>query len=82
MGLYLEKFYGDGAYVQKKCELIEILQRMKISYIQERQLEFHDLKWCVERDLNPHELGHYPLKIACLPIPPPTHKEECMKLYR
>ena len=26
--------------------------------------------WCGRRDLNPHSLGHYPLKIACLPIPP------------
>ena len=29
--------------------------------------------WCPERDLNPHDLRHYPLKIACLPIPPPGH---------
>ena len=29
--------------------------------------------WCSERDLNPHVSRHYPLKIACLPIPPPEH---------
>ncbi len=29
------------------------------------------LKWCPEPDLNRHGLRHYPLKIACLPIPPP-----------
>ena len=23
--------------------------------------------------MNPHDLRHYPLKIACLPIPPPGH---------
>lgn len=26
--------------------------------------------WCERRDLNPHAVKHYPLKIACLPIPP------------
>ena len=26
--------------------------------------------WCGRGDLNPHGLLHYPLKIACLPIPP------------
>lgn len=29
------------------------------------------LNWCRGRDSNPHTLEHYPLKIACLPIPPP-----------
>lgn len=32
------------------------------------------LTWCAERDLNPHALRHYPLKIACLPIPPPAQE--------
>ena len=27
-------------------------------------------KWCPRPDLNRHGLRHYPLKIACLPIPP------------
>ena len=29
--------------------------------------------WCPEPDLNRHDLRHYPLKIACLPISPPGH---------
>ena len=29
------------------------------------------LKWCSERDSNPHGLRHTPLKRTCLPIPPP-----------
>ena len=28
-------------------------------------------RWCRGRDSNPHALAHYPLKIACLPVPPP-----------
>src|SRR5690606_32072274 len=27
--------------------------------------------WCPGRDSNPHSFRHYPLKIACLPVPPP-----------
>jgi hypothetical protein len=30
--------------------------------------------WCVRRDSNPHAFQHYPLKIACLPIPPRTQQ--------
>jgi hypothetical protein len=26
--------------------------------------------WCRRRDSNSHDFRHYPLKIACLPIPP------------
>lgn len=29
--------------------------------------------WCRGRDSNPHSNCHYPLKIACLPVPPPRH---------
>ena len=29
---------------------------------------------CRGRDLNPHGSPHYPLKVACLPFPPPRHK--------
>lgn len=29
--------------------------------------------WCAERDLNPHDICHCPLKTACLPVPPPAH---------
>ncbi len=32
------------------------------------------LRWCPRPDLNRHGLRHYPLKIACLPIPPLGHK--------
>ncbi len=28
---------------------------------------------CGRRDLNPHDFRHYPLKIACLPVPPLPH---------
>ena len=31
-------------------------------------------RWCDRRDLNSYTLRHYPLKIACLPIPPRSHK--------
>lgn len=31
------------------------------------------LLWCRWPDLNRHGLRHYPLKIACLPIPPHRH---------
>ena len=27
--------------------------------------------WCSERDSNPHDFRHTPLKRTCLPIPPP-----------
>ena len=30
--------------------------------------------WCRRRDLNSHDFRHYPLKIACLPIPPRRRK--------
>ncbi len=29
--------------------------------------------WCRRRDSNSHSFRHYPLKIACLPIPPRRH---------
>jgi len=32
--------------------------------------------WCPRPDLNRHGLRHYPLKIACLPIPPLGHEPE------
>src|SRR5690606_22553292 len=28
------------------------------------------MSWCRRRDSNSHSFRHYPLKIACLPIPP------------
>ena len=28
-------------------------------------------EWCPGRDSNPHLFTDYPLKVACLPIPPP-----------
>ena len=31
--------------------------------------------WCRGRDSNPHENSHYPLKIACLPVPPPRRRQ-------
>ena len=31
------------------------------------------LHWYPRRDLNPHAVTHYHLKVACLPIPPPGH---------
>ena len=31
--------------------------------------------WCRGRDSNPHENPHYPLKIACLPVPPPRREK-------
>ncbi len=33
-----------------------------------------DFLWCRGRDSNPHSNCHYPLKIACLPVPPPRHE--------
>ena len=34
--------------------------------------------WCSERDSNPHDFRHTPLKRTCLPIPPP---ERFLKHY-
>ena len=31
--------------------------------------------WCRGRDSNPHSYCHYPLKIACLPVPPPRRQK-------
>ena len=31
--------------------------------------------WCRGRDSNPHSYCHYPLKIACLPVPPPRRRD-------
>lgn len=31
------------------------------------------LGWCPGRDSNPHALPRHPLKMVCLPIPPPGH---------
>ena len=31
--------------------------------------------WCRGRDSNPHSNCHYPLKIACLPVPPPRRQK-------
>jgi hypothetical protein len=43
---------------------------------------FHKF-WCVRRDSNPHAFQHYPLKIACLPIPPRTQQlTACRQLSR
>ncbi len=48
----------------KSCEIIvACISGFKTS-------DFHYLTWCPARDLNPHARKHYPLKIACLPIPP------------
>ena len=33
------------------------------------------LNWCRGRDSNPHSNCHYPLKIACLPVPPPRRQK-------
>ena len=36
------------------------------------------LIWCPRPDLNRHGFRHYPLKIACLPIPPLGQKFFCL----
>ena len=35
--------------------------------------KYWSLSWCPRPDLNRHGFRHYPLKIACLPIPPLGH---------
>ena len=35
--------------------------------------------WCRGRDSNPHSYCHYPLKIACLPVPPPRRQKEFIR---
>ena len=40
--------------------------------------------WCSERDSNPHDFRHTPLKRTCLPIPPPERflkPHTCTDLY-
>lgn len=37
------------------------------------------VRWCRRRDLNSHDFRHYPLKIACLPIPPPRREKRYMQ---
>ncbi len=51
--------------------LSEISSFMQISCgLMDRTGHHWILIWCRWRDSNSHELPHYPLKIACLPIPP------------
>ena len=38
--------------------------------------------WCRGRDSNPHSYCHYPLKIACLPVPPPRRRRELLTFFR
>jgi|GEM_PF-1109434 hypothetical protein len=33
-----------------------------------------DVMWCPDRDLNPDDLRHTPLKRTRIPIPPPGHR--------
>ena len=37
--------------------------------------------WCRRPDLNRHEQAHYPLKIACLPIPPLRQLEKTQSRF-
>ena len=37
--------------------------------------------WCRGRDSNPHSYCHYPLKIACLPVPPPRRQKPLGKSF-
>ena len=40
-----------------------------------RQYRESGKRWCSRGDSNPHGLPHMPLKHACLPIPPPEHRD-------
>ena len=45
--------------------------RPYFAYKKPQPLRIAILKWCSERDSNPHGFRHTPLKRTCLPIPPP-----------
>ena len=41
-----------------------------------QQEDIYRFYWYPRRDLNPHAVKHYHLKVACLPIPPPGHNPQ------
>ena len=48
-------------------------EKLKGSSLSTETLVFQN--WCRGRDSNPHSYCHYPLKIACLPVPPPRRQK-------
>jgi hypothetical protein len=50
-----------------KSQLRHLLCWLSLSYL------LYGATWCRRRDSNSHSFRHYPLKIACLPIPPRRH---------